>query len=118
RAPEGPMAACFPRRRPRRLRTRVAVRDLVREHRLRPEDLIQPLFVRAGGGADEPIPSMPGQARLSEPRLVEEAARAWEAGVRAVALFPKVDDALKTLDGREAWNDEGLIPRVVRRLKA
>ncbi|MCB9679862.1 MAG: porphobilinogen synthase [Alphaproteobacteria bacterium] len=110
--------ADFPARRPRRLRTRGAVRDLVREHALRPEDLIQPHFVYAGAGPDVPIASMPGQARLCEDRLVAEAARAWEAGVRAVALFPKVDDALKSLHCAEAWNDEGLVPRIVRRLKA
>ncbi|MCB9663012.1 MAG: porphobilinogen synthase [Alphaproteobacteria bacterium] len=106
------------RHRPRRLRTRAAVRDLVREHLVTPSDLVQPLFVQAGEGPDEAIASMPGQARLSEPRLVEEAARAWAAGVRAVALFPRIDDALKTEDGREAWNPEGLIPRIVRRLHA
>jgi porphobilinogen synthase len=110
--------AVFPHRRPRRLRTRPAVRDLVRQHRVTADDLIQPLFVFAGDGPDVPIASMPGQARLSESRLVEEVARAHEAGVKGVALFPKVDDALKSLDGAEAWNDEGLIPRVVRRLKA
>jgi len=108
----------FPTHRPRRLRTRGAVRDLVAEHRIGPEDLIQPYFVFAGDGPDHPIPSMPGQSRLSEARLLEEAARAWRAGIRAIALFPYVDDALKTEDGAEAWNDDGLVPRVVRALKA
>lgn len=107
----------FPRRRPRRLRTRGAVRDLVREARLAPDDLIQPFFFFDGEGDDVPIASMPGQSRLSLPRLLEEAARAQENGVRAIALFPKIVDALKSLDGREAWNDTGLVPRAVRELK-
>lgn len=110
--------APFPHRRPRRLRTRPAVRDLVREHKLTAEDLIQPFFVFEGQGPDVPIASMPGQARLSEDRLLEEAARAWRAGVRGIALFPKVADALKSTEGREAWNPEGLVPRIVARLKA
>lgn len=108
----------FPEHRPRRLRTRAAVRDLVREHRLGAEDLIQPLFVFEGEGEDVPIRSLPGQARLSEPRLVEEAVRAWEAGVRAVALFPKIDDVHKTEDGRASADPDGLVPRVIRALKA
>ena len=108
----------FPQRRPRRLRTRAAVRDLVREHRLGPEDLIQPLFVFEGSGPDVPISSMPGQARLSEDRLIEVARRAWAAGVRGVALFPKIDDAAKTEAAEAAWDPGGLVPRVVARLKA
>lgn len=112
------VSASFPQRRPRRTRTRDAVRDLVREHRLTADDLIQPYFFEDGEGPDQPIPSMPGQARLRLPRLLEEAARASAAGVRAIALFPKVDDGLKTLDGRAAWDDDGLVPRAVRALKA
>jgi len=107
----------FPRRRQRRLRTRAAVRDLVREARLGPEDLIQPLFVHDGDGPDQPIASMPGQVRHSLPSLVERCQRAHAAGVRAVALFPRVNDALKTEDGREAWNPDGLVPRAIRALK-
>ncbi len=106
-----------PVHRPRRLRSRAAVRDLVREHALRPSDLVQPLFVQAGNGPDEPIASMVGQARLGERRLLEEAQRAWRAGVRAVALFPRIEDALKTEDGAESANPSGLVPRVVRALK-
>jgi len=108
----------FPFRRPRRLRTRGAVRDLVREARLAPEDMIQPYFIFAGEGPDQPIPSMPGQARLSETRILEEAQRAYAAGVRGIALFPYVADELKTVGGDEAWNPKGLVPRVVQALKA
>ncbi len=108
----------FPARRPRRLRAGPSIRALVRESRLAPEDLIQPLFVHDGDGPDEPIASMPGMFRHSLASLVDRAGRAWEAGVPAVALFPKVRDALKTEDGRAAWDPEGLVPQVVRALGA
>ena len=108
----------FPVHRPRRNRTHAAVRRLVAEHRVGPEDLVQPYFVFEGAGPDQPIASMPGQARLSEVRLIEEVARARDAGIGAVALFPYIHDRLKTEDGREAWHDDGLVPRVVRALKA
>lgn len=107
----------YPHRRQRRLRTRGAVRDMVRENVLTANDLIQPLFVKDTDGPDDPIPSMPGQYRLSLPSLVERSQRAWDAGVKAVALFPKVSDSLKTEDGREAWNPDGLVPQAIRALK-
>jgi len=100
------------------LRSRTAVRDLVREHRLTVDDLIQPLFVHDGAGPDVPIESMPGMYRHNVDGLVARCGRAWDAGVKAVALFPKVSDSLKDELGQEAWNPEGLIPRVVRALKA
>jgi len=90
---------------------------MVREARLAPEDLIQPLFVHDGDGPDEPIESMPGMFRHSLPSLVDRCGRAWEAGVPAVALFPKVHDALKTEDGRAAWADDGIVPEAIRALK-
>ena len=107
----------FPVRRPRRLRTRAAVRDLVREARLGAEDLIQPLFVKEGDGPDEEIGSMPGMARLGESRLLEVAREAWALGVRGIALFPKIADERKSEAAEGAWEDDGLVPRVVRRLK-
>lgn len=110
--------ASYPTRRQRRLRTRPSVRDLVRENRLSADDLIQPLFVHDGDGPDVPISSMPGMFRHNVPSLVQRCGRAWDAGVKAVALFPKVNEALKTEDGREAWNADGLIPSVIRQLKA
>ncbi len=105
--------APWPAGRMRRLRSSEALRDLVREHRLDPDDLIQPLFVHDHGGADERIGSMPGQSRLSMRSLERVATRAKEAGVRAIALFPKVDDRRKTEDGREAWNPDGLVPAAI-----
>lgn len=110
--------ASYPSGRPRRLRTRGAIRDLVREARLSSDDLIQPLFVHDGDGPDQPIPSMPGMYRHSLPSLVERCGRAHAAGVRAVALFPRVNDSLKNEAGSEAWNDDGLVPRAVRALKS
>ncbi|MBW1878726.1 MAG: porphobilinogen synthase [Deltaproteobacteria bacterium] len=108
----------FPAHRPRRLRSGPAIRALVRETRLAPEDLIQPLFVHDGDGPDEPIPSMPGMFRHNLSSLVDRAGQAWEAGVPAVALFPKVADERKTLDGSAAWDDAGIVPQAVRALKA
>jgi len=110
--------APFPAGRPRRLRASEALRSLVREARLAPQDLIQPLFVHDGDGSDEAIASMPGMFRHNVSGLVKRAGEAARAGVPAVALFPKVADAKKTEDGREAWNPDGLVPQVIRALKA
>lgn len=106
----------YPRRRQRRLRTRPGVRTLVREHTLSPSDFIQPLFVKQAGGPDEAISSMPGQFRHGVESLVERASRAWEAGVRAIALFPRALDSLKTEDGRAAWDPDGIVPEALAAL--
>ncbi len=108
----------YPHRRQRRLRTRGSVRDLVRESVLTPKDLLQPLFVKQQPGPDEAIPSMPGQSRHSVDSLVARCRRAWEAGVPAVALFPKVLDDLKTEDGSAAWDPDGLVPEAIAALKS
>ncbi|MFN9057031.1 MAG: porphobilinogen synthase, partial [Cyanobacteriota bacterium] len=102
--------------RPRRLRRTPALRALVREHHLSPTDFIYPLFVHEGAG-NEPIGAMPGAFRWSLDGLVEEVGRAWDLGIRCVVLFPKVADGLKTEDGAECFNEHGLIPRAIRRLK-
>lgn len=103
--------------RPRRNRRSPTLRALVRETNLAPGRLVQPLFVQEGG-VDTPIPSMPGQARLSIPSLVERAKEARALGVAGVALFPALASALKDPRGCEATNPEGLLPRAVRALKA
>lgn len=108
----------YPHRRQRRLRTRGSVRDLIRESVLTPKDLIQPLFVKQQSGPDEPIPSMPGQFRHTVDSLVERSRRAWEAGVPAVALFPRVLDTIKTEGGEAAWDPDGLVPEAISALKA
>jgi porphobilinogen synthase len=93
------------------------VRELVREHRLAPSDLIWPAFVVEGSKARQPVPSMPGVERLSVDLLVEEAARAKLLGIPALAVFPLIDDKLKTPDAREALNPDNLVCRAVRTLK-
>jgi len=92
-------------------------RRLMRESSLAPGDLIWPVFVIEGGGAREPVPSMPGVERLSVDLLVEAAGEAAALGVSAVALFPNLPDALRSDDAAEAWNPEGLVQRAVRNLK-
>ncbi len=109
--------APFPLARPRRLRRDAFTRDLVREHRLAPEDLIYPVFVVDGQQQRQAVASMPGVERVSLDLLLPVAERCLQLGVPALALFPVIDPALKTPDGREALNPEGLVPRVVRALK-
>ena len=110
--------APFPANRPRRLRRDAATRALVREHRLAAEDLILPVFVLDGQGQTQDVASMPGVQRLSVDRLLPVAEACVQLGVPVMALFPVIDPALKTPDGREATNPEGLVPRAVRELKA
>ncbi len=112
-----PLPASYPARRPRRLREQAFIRDLVREHELSPRDLIWPVFVHEGEALREPVPAMPGVDRLSIDLLVDEARRAHELGIPAIALFPVVPDAKKTPRGDEAWNPGGLIPAAVAALK-
>ena len=102
--------------RPRRLRRTPALRAMVRENQLTPADFIYPLFVHEGV-TNEPIGAMPGCQRWSLEGLVQEVGRAWGLGIRCVVLFPKVADGLKTEDGAECFNEGGLIPRAIRRLK-
>jgi len=103
--------------RPRRLRRDTFTRNLVREHALTPHDLIYPVFVVDGKQHRETIASMPGVERLSLDLLLPVAEECVKLGIPVMALFPVIDPALKTWDGREALNPEGLIPRVVRALK-
>ena len=103
--------------RPRRLRRTPALRAMVREHHLSAADFIYPLFVHEGV-SNEPIGAMPGAQRWSLNGLLEEVSRAWDLGVRCVVLFPKIADGLKTEDGSECFNEGGLIPRAIRRVKA
>ena len=110
--------APFPANRPRRLRRDAFTRDLVREHRLHPSDLILPVFVQDGTNQVHDVASMPGVQRLSLDRLYPVADQCVALGVPVLALFPVIDPALKTPDGREAANPDGLVPRVVRALKA
>ncbi|MFY7864332.1 porphobilinogen synthase [Roseateles sp.] len=107
----------FPASRPRRLRRDAFTRALVREHGLRCSDLILPVFVHEGVDRVEPVLSMPGVSRLSLDRLIPVAQECVDLGIPVLALFPVIDSALKTPDGAEAANPNGLVPRVVRALK-
>jgi porphobilinogen synthase len=100
------------------LRKDAFTRALVREHNLAPEDLIYPVFVLDGERRSQDVASMPGVQRLSVDRLFAQAEACLQLRVPVMALFPVIDPALKTPDGREAGNAEGLVPRAVRALKA
>ncbi len=107
----------FPSTRLRRLRRDDYTRRLVREHALTVDDLIYPVFVLDGQNRREAVASMPGVERVSLDLLLTVAERCVKLGVPVLALFPVIDTALKTPDGREATNPQGLVPRVVRELK-
>ena len=109
--------APFPANRPRRLRHDAFTRNLVREHRLHANDLILPVFVLAGHGITQEIASMPGVSRVTLDRLLPIAEECVALGIPVMALFPVIEPSLKTEDGREALNPEGLVPTVVRELK-
>ncbi len=103
--------------RPRRLRRTENLRRMVRETRLSVDQLVAPLFVVEGHGVRQEVPSMPGQYRLSIDELVREVRELHALGIPAVALFPALDESLKTPDGREALNPDGLYPRAIRAIK-
>ncbi len=105
----------FPQERPRRMRRTEALRSLVRETALAPDDLVWPLFAVPGSRVRNAVKSMPGVFQLSVDELVAEAQSGWEAGVRSTILFgvPERKDAT----GSEAWAENGVIPRAVRALK-
>ena len=111
------MHAPFPANRPRRLRRDEFTRALVRENRLHASDLILPVFVLDGHDQVQDVTSMPGVQRLSVDRLYAVAEDCLALGIPVLALFPVLDAALKTEDGREALNPDGLVPRAVRALK-
>jgi porphobilinogen synthase len=92
-------------------------RRLMREHVLTAGDLIYPVFVIEGKRRTQPVPSMPGVLRHTADKLLGVAERCLKLGVPAMALFPSIEPALKTPDGKEATNPDGLIPRVIALLK-
>lgn len=107
----------FPTSRPRRTRRADFSRRLVRENVLTTNDLIYPVFVMEGKGVTQDVPSMPGVVRYSPDTVLRAAQDCMELGVPVLSLFPAIDDDLKTPDGREAANPDGLIPRVVAAIK-
>jgi len=111
------MPRSFPGTRMRRNRYSDFSRRLVRETELTVNDLIYPIFLVEGENQRDPVASMPGIDRLSVDLLMVEAAHVAELGIPMIALFPNLDVSLRTLEGEQAWNPEGLIPRAVRALK-
>jgi len=105
----------FPTTRPRRLRRSPALRELVRETRVHPGDLVYPLFVRSGKGVRTEIGAMPGQFHFSVDTLVEEVGAAIGDGVRSVLLFGIPDR--KDEQGSEAWAEGAAVQTAVRHLK-
>jgi porphobilinogen synthase len=101
----------------RRMRRDDFSRRLMRENRLTADDFILPLFLMEGKQRSEPVPSMPGVLRYTLDTVFPLAEDCLKLRIPAVAIFPAIDPALKTPDGKEAMNPEGLIPRAVRAFK-
>jgi porphobilinogen synthase len=101
----------------RRMRKDAFSRAMMREHVVTTSDLIYPVFVLNGENQREKISSMPGVERLSVDLLLSVAEECVELGIPVMALFPVINPTLKTPDGIEAANPEGLVPRAVRELK-
>lgn len=101
----------------RRMRRDAFSRRLMRESRLSPDDLIQPVFVIEGSNRREPVASMPGIERLTIDKLLRHAEELSTLGIPAIALFPVVPREKKSLDAAEAFNPEGLAQRAVRAVK-
>ncbi len=104
-----PTLGRFPTSRMRRNRSNDNIRRLVAETRLGPQDFIWPLFVKDGEGVREPIEAMPGVERLSVDQVVEDAKRAVDLGIPAIAIFPQTDPAKKDAQGSEALNPGNLV---------
>ncbi|MGE5621659.1 MAG: porphobilinogen synthase, partial [Bacillota bacterium] len=107
----------FPAIRMRRMRKDAFSRALMRENVLTAADLIYPVFILDGKNQREQVASMPGVERLSVDQLLAVAEDCVALGIPVMALFPVIDPSLKTPDGIEATNPEGLVPRAVRELK-
>jgi porphobilinogen synthase len=107
----------FPAVRMRRMRRDEFSRRLMRETVLTANDLIYPVFVLEGTRRTQKVDSMPGIERVSIDKLLPVAEQCVKFGVPVMALFPVIDQRLKSLDGREAYNPKGLVPRAVSALK-
>jgi len=111
------IASAYPAARPRRMRRDPFSRAMMRENTITAADLIYPVFVLEGEKQRQQVASMPGVERVSLDLLLEVAEECVALGIPALALFPLVDQSVKTYDGIEATNPDGLVPRVVRALK-
>jgi porphobilinogen synthase len=113
----GFVANSFPSTRMRRMRRDEFSRRLMRETHLSVDSLIYPIFVVEGRGERQPVASMPGIERLTVDELLRECATLMRLKVPAIALFPLIPAAKKTLDGRESWNPDGIVQVAVRAVK-
>ncbi len=113
-----PIQAPFPATRLRRTRVSPAVRALVRENALEAGDLIWPVFVRAGEGIEEPVPSMPGVMRRSVDKVVEAAAEADALGIGAMCIFPYTGLEERTEDCAGAWDPDNHANRAIAAIKS
>lgn len=107
----------YPLRRNRRLRTNEAIRSLVRETIITPNDFLVPLFVVEGRGVKEEIASMPNYFHFSLDLLEAEVKELWKLGLKSVLLFAKVPDYLKDTQGTESLNPNGLMQRAIKTVK-
>ena len=107
----------FPAHRPRRMRRDDWSRRLMQENSVSPSDLIYPVFLLEGSNQSQAVASMPGVNRVSLDLLFSVAQECAALGIPVMALFPVIDSALKTPDGKEAFNPNGLIPTAVKELK-
>ncbi|MGB2304993.1 MAG: porphobilinogen synthase [Flavobacteriaceae bacterium] len=107
----------YPIKRNRRLRSSEALRSLVREQIITPNDFIVPLFIVEGKDIKEEIPSMPDYYRMSLDHTKKEVLELWNMGLKSVLLFVKVPEALKDNKGTEAINSKGLMQRAISAIK-
>ncbi len=109
--------APYPLGRPRRLRFDDFTRRMVREHQVTADDFIYPVFLHEGNNRRQAVASMPGVERLSIDLLLPVAERCMELGVPCIDLFPAIETERKDVDGSEALNPDGLVPRAIQALK-
>ena len=107
----------FPSLRMRRLRSTDSIRRLVRETKLAPENLIQPIFLIEGKNKKEKVLSMPDIFRLSIDHALKEIRKLTSAGIIAVALFPKISSSKKTLNAEESYKSDGLVQTCIKKIK-
>ena len=105
-------------KRPRRMRESSFSRALMRENNISVSNLIYPIFVIEGISIRQDIESMPGIQRLSIDELIKDAAECYQLGIQAIVIFPYIEKKLKTKDAKEAFNDDGLVQRAIKKLKS
>lgn len=101
----------------RRLRKNEAIRSMVRENVLTPQDFILPMFIAEGENVKHEIASMPGVYRQSIDNTIKEVKEIWDLGIRSVNIYVKVSDTLKDNTGKEAWNPNGLMQNAIKAIK-